>query len=439
MTTQAQIAGDWQKLFQIAYDGSNFNLIETSDDFNKWIDERDATEFQGGDSIERLYTMTRGSGARYVSDGANGTSAVIPTYVAPSYQYAQLYPFLAMGSIVFDGRKLERAKKNKWLYRDLFESASVDFVDSTVDANGAIYFGDGTGTRALIETSNTYVAAMDVPVKDRDVATKAYKTYGGARYLTEGMQIRIGTPAEHVNKTADYAVITHVDFDAETVKLDRQVTVAENDIITRGDANGSEYNMVPSGLALAVGDENSAVTSYHGIDRATAGNRRWSSIIKRGANNTLRPYSNALVEQALFQLKKQLPKGRGLDKIAMFSDNSLLQVYISDGEADYIKTNLSVIKGHETLAFQWGARRIPWQDIDTCPYNELYIGDFRTLQRLKWSDWAWWAGDGQAFRLVNSNTWAVSAFCHKEMELDLTNPRTWIRIEDLEVPTFTIS
>lgn len=435
MPSRIAVSGDWQELFQVAYDPVAQEQIALHDDFYQWFSGVGTEEFAGGDSVEWLIKMSRGSGMRYVSSGLGTDPVTVNQYVNPSYEEAVLELKLCMLTAVLNAHKLKRARKNKWMYRDLFAELVNDLTDSAVESMGARYFGDGTGTLALVDGAQTVAAGSDINVKATDIGTKTYRTYGGARYLTRGMQVCIGTTTELANGTADRGVITAVDQSAETIQLDRAVVVAAGDLIVVGDANGNEYNKLFPGLASIIDTDN----TYLGIDRSLGANAEFRAKVF-GNSNTLRKFQPAIMTNALFRMKRDLPPTlRDMDNTVAIAHDSMLQVFINDqAEVNYVKTDLKTKMGFETPSFQFGAKMIPFTDITQCPYNEIVIGNRKTLRVVEDGDWEWEDQDGSIFRLINPQTWAYIAFATKEHTIKCTVPKSWARIEDLEVPSFML-
>jgi hypothetical protein len=57
----------------------------------------------------------------------------------------------------------------------------------------------------------------------------------------------------------------------------------------------------------------------------------------------------------------------------IFSHNSLLQVYLQEIDPVYMQTDLKALKGHTTIAYQYGAKQIPWETARSHPLNSYHV------------------------------------------------------------------
>ena len=256
--------------------------------------------------------------------------------------------------------------------------------------------------------------------------------YAGCRYLRPGMQVQIGTPAQLQNNTGTSGIIQTVNQGAQTFTLD--VPLANNAaqmFIVEGDANGNEWGNSITGLADAI--EN--IGTYHGIDRATAA--PWQSFIVRNGN-VLRDFNHWRITNLLMQMTDLGPKDIDEMDPVIFSHNSLLQVYLQEIDPVYMQTDLKALKGHTTIAYQYGARQIPWETARSAPLNGYTIMDRSSMKRVKLGDYGWDTSTGSIFKQI-PGTFAFQAYAYNEFELVCENPRCQAREEDIRVPTGLIS
>ena len=122
----------------------------------------------------------------------------------------------------------------------------------------------------------------------------------------------------------------------------------------------------------------------------------------------------------------------------IFSHNSLLQVYLQEIDPVYMQTDLKAVKGHSTIAYQYGAKQIPWETARSAPLNSYTIMDRSAMKRIKLGDYGWDTSTGSIFKQI-PGTFAFQAYAYNEFELVCENPRCQGREEDIRVPAGLIA
>jgi hypothetical protein len=262
---------------------------------------------------------------------------------------------------------------------------------------------------------------------------KAYMSaYAGARYLRPGMQVQIGTAVQLTGNTGTSGIIQTVDQGGQTFTLDVALPAgAANRLVVEGDANGNEYGNCITGLYDAINDQG----IYHGINRATSS--PWQSFIVRN-NDSLRDFNHWRITSLLMRMADLGPKDVDEMDPVIFSHNSLLQVYLQEIDPVYMQTDLKALKGHSTIAYQYGARQIPWETARSAPLNSYTIMDRSAMKRVKLGEYGWDTSTGAIFKQI-PGTFAFQAYAYNEFELVCENPRCQGREEDIRVPTGLIS
>ena len=443
--------GAFNELFQYTYADAIIKLLDSVDDVEKWIDSVNFEDWEGGDAKHYLYKTAEGSGSRFLNGGPGTSAPVLPKYNPPSYSEAAIKLFPHMDVVEITGPKLIRAHDKPNMYRSIMNELVQDAKDSHRNRIGPKYWwgtsggspadpGAGTatvapnaGTLALITTGGTITAGSNLAAKQRETDTnlantKAYmSTYAGCRFLRVGMQVAIGTPSELRANTADTAVITAVDQTAQTFQLDTTVTVLANDLIVEGDSNGNELGNVITGLHDAINDTG----DYHGITRSTSS--VWNSFIVRNGD-ALRDFNHWRITSLLMRMGELGPKDITEIDPVIFSHSSLLQVYLQEIDPVYMQTDLKALKGHTTIAYQYGARQIPWQTARSHPLNSYHIFDRSAMKRVRLGDYGWDTSTGAIWKQI-PGTFAFQAFAYNEFELVVENPRVLGKEEDIRVPT----
>jgi|TARA_R110002012_G_scaffold2527_2_gene12229 hypothetical protein len=431
-------AGAFGELFQYTYADVIIKLLDTVDDLEKWIDSVDIADWNGGDSLYQLYKTAEGSGSRFVSGGPGSSAPVLPKYNPPAYQESTVRLFPHMDIVEITGPKLLRAHDKPGMYRQLMDELVQDAKDSHRNRVGPKYWwgtsgasDSNAGTLALV---NGTVSSTSIVLKQRECdallysGPKAYMSaYAGARYIRPGMQLAIGTAAELSGNTAPTTTVTAVNQSTQTITVSPSVSVTDNDYVVEGDANGNEYGNVLTGMHDAVNNTG----TYHGIDKAA--NAPWQSFITDNGGN-LRDFNSFRITSLLMEMSDLGPKDVDEMDPVIFSHNSLLQVYLQEIEPVYMQTDLKALKGHTTIAYQYGAKQIPWQTARSHPMNSYHVLDRSSLKRLRLGDYGWDTSTGGIWKQI-PGTFAFQAYAYNEIELVCENPRSQGKEEDIRVPT----
>jgi hypothetical protein len=440
-------AGAFGELFQYTYADVIIKLLDTVDDLEKWIDSTDIADWNGGDSLYQLYKTSEGSGSRFVSGGPGSSAPVLPVYNPPGYSESTVRLFPHMDIVEITGPKLLRAHDKPGMYRQLMDELVQDAKDSHRNRVGPKYWwgtsGAAVGTTtvgtssansgvlALVNGATTSSTTLVLKQRECDAAisnTKAYmSTYAGARYIRAGMQLAIGTAGELEGGTAPTRLVTSVNQTTQTVTVDVAVTLADNDFVVEGDANGNEWGNCLTGLADGISENG----TYHGIDRSTA--TSWQSFVTDNSN-VLRDFNSFRITSLLMEMSDLGPKDVDEMDPVIFSHNSLLQVYLQEIEPVYMQTDLKALKGHTTIAYQYGAKQIAWQTARSHPFNSYHVFDRSSLKRLRLGDYGWDTSTGGIWKQI-PGTFAFQAYAYNEIELVCENPRSQGKEEDIRVPT----
>lgn len=445
--------GAFSDLFQYTYADVIIKLLDTVDDVEKWIDSINQEDWNGGDSQYYLYKTAGGSGSRFVSGGPGAAAPVLPVYNPPSYNEAHVRLFPHMDIVEITGPKLIRAHEKPGMYRQIMDELVSDAKNSHRNRIGPKYWGGSAGAPGTNPNSGVLALATGIAAgvaadtditaaqRETDAAlsnTKAYmSTYAGCRYLRVGMQVQIGTAAQLAANTGTSAIVTTVNQGAQTFQLDTAIPGgAAIRYIVEGDANGNEWGNTITGLADAINDNG----TYHGIDRGTAVtplNNTWHSFITRNGNN-LRDFNHWRITSLLMRMADLGPKDVDEMDPVIFSHNSLLQVYLQEIDPVYMQTDLKAVKGHSTIAYQYGAKQIPWETARSAPLNSYTIMDRSAMKRIKLGDYGWDTSTGSIFKQI-PGTFAFQAYAYNEFELVCENPRCQGREEDIRVPAGLIA
>jgi hypothetical protein len=445
--------GAFSDLFQYTYADVIIKLLDSVDDVEKWIDSITTEDWNGGDSQYYLYKTAEGSGSRFVAGGPGAAAPVLPVYNPPSYDEAAVRLFPHMDIVEITGPKLIRAHEKPGMYRQIMDELVSDAKNSHKNRIGPKYWGGSAGAPGTNPNSGVLALATGIAAgvaantditanqRESDAAlsnTKTYmNAYAGCRYLRVGMQLQIGTAVQLAANTGTSCIVTAVNQAAQTFQVDTAIPAgAATRYIVEGDANGNEWGNTITGLADAINDNG----TYHGINRGTAAapqNNPWHSFIVRNGD-VLRDFNHWRITNLLMQMTDLGPKDIDEMNPVIFSHNSLLQVYLQEIDPVYMQTDLKALKGHTTIAYQYGARQIPWETARSAPLNSYTIMDASAMKRVKLGDYGWDTSTGSIFKQI-PGTFAFQAYAYNEFELVCENPRCQAREEDIRVPTGLIA
>jgi len=436
---QTTAFGAFNELFQYTYADVIIKVLDTVDDLEKWIDSVNWDDWNGGDSKYYLYKTAEGSGSRFIGGTGPGAQApVLPAYNPPAYDEATIRLFPHLDIVEITGPKLVRAHDKPNMYRQIMDELVMDAKDSHRNRIGPKYWWGtqgataNSGVLALCTSAGGVPAGTNINVRQRETDatlanTKAYMAnYAGARFLRVGQQVAIGTAVELTAGTADVAIVSQVNQGNQTIQLDRAVVVVANDLIVEGDANGNEFGGVVTGLHDAISD----VGTYHGINRANV--TPWQSFVVRNGD-VLRDFNHFRITSLLMRISELGPRSIDELKPVIFSHSSLLQVYLQEIDPVYMQTDLKALKGHTTIAYQYGAKQIPWETTRSHPMNSYHVMDTSQLKRVRLGDYGWDTSTGAIWKQI-PGTFAFQAFAYNEFELVCENPRTQGKEEDIRVP-----
>ena len=443
--TSQTSAGAFSELFQYTYADVIIKLLDSVDDVEKWIDSVNLSDWKGGDSLYYLYKTKEGSGSRFVSGGPGASAPVLPAYNSPEYQEATVRLFPHVDLVEITGPKLVRAAEKPGMYRSIMNELVSDAKNSHRNRIGPKYWwgsqgaigGAGANSGALGIVTSNVVASVNCASQQRETDagltnTKAYMTaYAGCRYIRPGQQLQIGTPPQLTANTGVSCTVATVNQAAQTFTTSAAVTINAGDLIVEGDANGNEYGNCLTGLQDAINDTG----TYHGINRGT--DSVWQSFVTRNGN-VLRDFNHWRITSLLMQMTDLGPKDVDEMNPVIFSHNSLLQIYLQEIDPVYMQTDLKALKGHTTIAYQYGAKQIPWETARSAPLNSYTVMDRSAMKRVRLGEYGWDNSTGAIWKQI-PGTFAFQAFAYNEFELVCENPRCQGREEDIRVPTGLIS
>ena len=368
-----------------------------------------------------------------------------------------------MDIVEITGPKLVRAHDKPNMYRSIMDELVSDVKDSHRNRVGPKYWWGGSGALAAgtattpnsgvnclvlntqlrtdltdpaVATDGGIVAGNPVRVRQRECetalwsGTKAYmNAYAGARYLRPGQQVAIGSAAQLLAGTASVTTVATVDQALQEVTFTSAVNITpapDMVYIVEGDANGNEFGQVITGMHDAV--NNAGI--YHGINRAN--NAPWQSFVVDNAG-VLRDFNHFRITSLLMRVGELGPKSIEEMTTMIMSHSSLLQVYLQEIDPVYMQTDLKALKGHTTIAYQFGAKQIPWDTARSHPTNSYHVMDTSNFKRVRLGDYGWDTTTGSIWKQI-PGTFSYQAFAYNEFELVCENPRTAAKEEDIRVP-----
>ena len=302
---------------------------------------------------------------RNIGHAAGDESLTLPTAGQQGYLEAVIPMKLNFHQIGISDYALKAGKNNKEYLVDLLQSeydgAKAD-MQRQLSRQG---YGDGSGVICRIN------GIGDAPVFDLDSPMVGKNP---TDYL-EGWALGVGTPVmlDSSKTTATSEAYTYVKSiaDGNTITLDDQTGVADNDYLFLAHYNGTDSPTVSNRNAEIMGlkgliDDGTNVTDFQGLSRSTY--IFWKSYVNSAASN------RSLTEEIMFNTMLEASK-KGDPKIILTS----FDLYAAYGRmlaADRRYTDTMTLNGGFTGVNYNGLALV--KDFD-CPYTEMNFIDPSSL------------------------------------------------------------
>lgn len=243
-------------------------------------------KYQGnvrGANVHTAVELTRTSGG-----GARTAGEFLPVDSPESFAQTSISLKRWYYTISLDGFAIEQFKTGPGGFADYLSLRMENAQRDASNQLNRICHMDGTGVLAVVNgasTTSTVTLQHVWPngfaqnpasgVTPGTAGTSSSYSFGATQFLEEGDQIGIATPAFSAGwtvGTVNTATIESMDWDAQTITLDKAVTVKDNDVIFFADSHSHSFNKEVAGLKHLITGKNDR--TILGISTA---NRRWRS------------------------------------------------------------------------------------------------------------------------------------------------------------------
>lgn len=410
--------------------------------------EKDYESVQGDRVYIALNTNRNHSFASAADGSAPNTSVTLPqagsqSYAATTFQIPEMY-----GRLQVTERMIKASRNSKGALIRVLDTEMRHLIRDSKNAINKMNFGDGSGAFARVNQADPDTSATGVIIVDAehtgDAGGTAATAFGG-RLLEAGQRVNFyaaktsGTAAEMTG--GDYFIIATTDT---TITVSATAGGAAEDLTSPTNANTAteidDDNWIANtgsigndqmGLLGIVDDGDATygfLSTYNGIDRATAGNEFWQANVNRNAG-VLRDVTLNMYQEAIDTSEIQ-----GDGEITAFLTTyglrrETLGLLVADKRfvAPY---EMDLDGGFRALSYN-GIPIIPDRH---APLHKIFGLDEPTIRFYQMSDWEWMEEDGAVLnRVPDRASYEATLFLYREMAC--TDPRNSVKIDDLNDPT----
>lgn len=418
----------------------------------------------GGRYIEmaHYFQLPAGVGARQEND-------YIPVADAPVFRNSRIWLAKIQGVVEMTGDVMRRVASNEGAFLDYAAQALPDFSRRLTHEVDRMALGVGTGVKARIRNVTATVggvaltagkSAYDTPVAGQFVLA-VDRTMGiaglGQSFLhfLEGERLTatatLAVPSVLKNPGTDQSFrVISIDEDNNLLTVEgsaaMRTALAANDYLAAGDGGGTSLpgaallgsvvgHKEIQGLYAGV-DNGGVLANYNNIDRTSASNRLWNSIVIDGS---AAPWAGILTEELMVYADDEVAvRGAGRVDLIVTSRSGSRGYWKSLKTDRFFMDPRSYAGGKPGVQVILGDRSLPLVIARKLPYNTTFMLQSDTWRRLTNGTWEWDDKTGSIWnRVVDSvgRRDAYFAVGNGYEQLFNTAPRKNVRIDNLSLIT----
>ena len=396
-----------------------------------------ADDTTGGRYIEMAHYFQLPAGV-----GARAENEYIPEPNDPRFENSRLYLRKIQGTVEMTGDVMRRVRSDEGAFLNYMERALPDLVTRLVNEIDRMYISDGSGVKARVASVTSAVTTTLVIVVDRtygiDGLTSPYLQFmEGERCVfdpaADGQSIRVST-----NQSLQ---LTDIDEDSNSLTFTGiaglVAAVTAGDYIFSGDEAGASSGTAAgadreiAGLLAGV-DDGGIIATYNNINRSTAGNRLWKSIV---IDASVAQWGGQLTEELLTYGDDEVAtKGAGkVDTVVMARPAA--RGYWQSLKGDRTMPDpRSYTGGKKGLSVLLGDRELQLKVCRKMPPELTFMLQSDTFRRLTLGTWEWDDRTGSIWNRVTDATGRKDAYYavgNMYEQLFCMAPRKNVRIEGL--------
>jgi hypothetical protein len=404
------------------------NVVEDSElvDLFKTDMNVKSEETTGGRYIEMAHYFQLPAGV-----GARAENEYIPVPDPAVFKNSRIYLKKLMGTVEMTGDVMRKVTGSEGAFLDYMNRALPDLVTRLVSEVDRMYIGYGAGIKARVNMGTPSTSL----VIDSSLGVAGYED--AWVLFMEGESLIMSPNANSSSPRSGVAKVTDINESTNTLTIDSLPTsTADNDYIFSGDAAGSSgqasgVDREIAGLLAAV-DDGTILGTYNNINRATAGNRLWKSIV---IDASVSPWGGQITEDLLHYADDEVAvRGAGRTNVLVMSRSAARGYWKSlKGDRFFVdpksyaggESGLSILLGDRTLAMRV-ARKLPPQVVFGLQTD--------TFRRITLGTWEWDDRTGSIWNRVTDATGRKDAFYATGLmyeQLFCTAPRKNFRIDGL--------
>lgn len=360
-------------------------------------------------TIKHFYGRNGGVGAI----GRNGT---LPVAGVESFKESEVAMKTIYGSLSIDDFALEATQNKAAAVKSLLDVQMEGLKDSMKRQIARMWYGDGTGTIALVTGASTDTTiVMDTPVAG---PTPTW-------FLEEDAYIYIDDGSAAA-ASGNVRKIVSIDSDTQ-VTVDSAVTVSDNDKVAFAQVNGSTYTTSHNlgstdkemmGLKGIV-DDGTVLGTIQGLSRTTY---PWLKAYANGNSGTNRALSETLMDTTYTEASKYGRTDLIITSPGVFNKYGALL------SADRRYTNTIEYKGGFTALMYNNVAVV--KDFD-CPKNTMFFLDTATISIEELAPMGWMDKSGAVFYRSADHTPTYEANLRYYANLGALKPRGNAVLKDI--------
>lgn len=404
------------------------NVVEDSElvDLFKTDMNVKSEETTGGRYIEMAHYFQLPAGV-----GARAENEYIPVPDPAVFKNSRIYLKKLMGTVEMTGDVMRRVTGSEGAFLDYMNRALPDLVTRLVSEIDRMYIGYGAGIKARVNQGTPSTSL----VIDSALGVAGYQD--AWVLFMEGESLIMSPNANSSSPRSGVAKVTDINEDTNVITIDALPTsTADNDYIFSGDAAGSSgqasgVDREIAGLLAAVDDGN-ILGTYNNINRATAGNRLWKSIV---IDASASPWGGQITEDLLHYADDEVAvRGGGRINVLVMS-RSAARGYWKSLKGDRFFVDPKTYAGGESgLSVILGDRTLPLRVARKLPPQVVFGLQTDTFRRITLGTWEWDDRTGSIWNRVTDATGRKDAFYATGLmyeQLFCTAPRKNFRIDGL--------
>lgn len=392
-----------------------------------------------GESIHTAVELSRSHGG-----GARTAGEFLPVDYPESFAQTSIDLKRWYYTISLDGMVLSMFKKGSGSFVDYLSLRMENAVRDASHNLNRICHMDGTGVLGVVNGASTTSTVTLKHVWPNGFAqanatpgtgTATSYSFGACQFLEENDSIGFATGSyvgsDWTIGSVTTARINSIDWDAQTITLDKAVTVADGDLIFFADSHSNSFNKEVQGFRhLIQGD---AGKTIQGI---STNNRRWRSTVIDKSTSPI-AYDWSHVTRVISATKYKGTNTAG--GVTLLMHPAMLEEHqrLVDPDIRYEEMSAQFSKNLVLPTFNVLGTKVPIRTTVHCGYQELLGINTNEMQRLELEPMGWDDRGGEIKQVQGKD--AVYGFLKLYWALAMKSANKHCRFDGIQVDTEYVS